>query len=180
MQDMNRIHRLLVAMAAVLAVAVAGARASEAKPESPVDVTFVSPEEFSDFTRSYSQKDDGQEGMMREFRAHLLNQARSLLQPGQRLEVKFLDIDLAGDFEPGRLHTAQGDNIRYLKEIYPPRVTIEFKLTGADGKVISEGKRELKELGYLMVTRLPSSDGLRYDKALLTDWMRREFRRSTR
>ena len=116
---------------------------------------------------------------MSEFRAHLVHQARSLLQPGQRLEVRFLDIDLAGDFEPGRMH-ASADHIRFLKEIYPPKVTLEFKLLGADGKVISEGKRELRELGYLHVTRLPTSDNLRYDKAVLTDWMRREFRRSSR
>lgn len=178
MHLMNR-SLALCAVATSLLVATAGVHAAETGAASPVEVTFVSPEDFRDFTQSHVSKDDGQEWMMSEFRAHLVNQARSLLQPGQRLEVRFLDIDLAGDFEPGRLHPS-GENIRYLKDIYPPRMTIEFKLTGADGKVLSEGKRKLSELGYLMVTRLPGSDGLRYDKALLTDWMRSEFRRSTR
>lgn len=153
--------------------------AADSAPVSPVTVSFEAPEKFTDFTRSYTARDDGQEQLMEELSAHIRHQARSLLQPGQHLDVRFLDIDLAGDFEPGRVPVGS-DHIRFLKEIYPPRMTFEFKLTGAEGKVISEGKRELKELGYLHITRLPSSDGLRYDKALLTDWMRREFRRSSR
>lgn len=178
MHHMNRSLRLLAVTTSLLVAAV-GVHAAETEAAGPVEVTFVSPEEFRDFTLSHVSKDDGQEMLMDEIRAHLVNQARSLLQPGQRLEVRFLDIDLAGDFEPGRIQP-HGDHIRYMKDIYPPRMTIEFKLMDASGKVISEGKRQLSELGYLMVTRLPASDGLRYDKALLTDWMRREFRRSTR
>ncbi len=179
MHHMNSPLRLLAATAALLGAVAVGAHAADAEAPSPVTVSFESPEKFTDFTMSHASRDDGQEQLMSEFRAHLVHQARSLLQPGQRLEVRFLDIDLAGDFEPGRMH-ASADHIRFLKEIYPPKVTLEFKLLGADGKVISEGKRELRELGYLHVTRLPTSDNLRYDKAVLTDWMRREFRRSSR
>lgn len=178
MHPMNRSFRLL-AFVAVFGVAASGVHAAESAAASQVTVSFESPADFADFSKSYPAKDDGQEEMMTEFRAHLVHQARSLLGAGQRLEVRFLDIDLAGDFEPGRFQGG-GDHIRFLKEIYPPRMTLEFRLLGADGKVISEGKRELKELGYLMTTRLPNRDSLRYDKALLTDWMRREFRRSSR
>ncbi len=178
MHHMNRLLRLFAVGTVCAGLLVAGVHAADTKEASPVTVMFESPAEFTDFTKSYPSKDDGQEEMMEELQAHLLHQARSLLQPGQHLDVRFLDINLAGDFEPGRVPS--GDHIRFLKEIYPPSMKLEFKLTGADGKVLSEGKRELRELGYLMVMRLPSSDNLRYDKALLTDWMRREFRRTSR
>lgn len=179
MNVMNYSLRHLAACATLLAFAVAGVSAADVSSNEQVSVVFESPEKFADFTKSYTARDDGQEQMMAELRAHVVNQARSLLAAGQRLEVRFLDIDLAGDFEPGRIHPS-ADHIRILKEIYPPSVKLEFRLLDAEGKVVSEGTRDLKELGYLMTTRLPSSDGMRYDKGLLTDWMRREFRRASR
>jgi len=46
--------------------------------------------------------------------------------------------------------------------------------------VVSEGKRQLQNLGYLMtLTPLPTSDPLRHDKELLSDWLRREFKRTS-
>ena len=45
-----------------------------------------------------------------------------------------------------------------MKDIYPPRVKLEFRLIGADGKVVSEGKRELQDLGYLMNLAPSTSD----------------------
>lgn len=176
---MKHTFRHLAVGVTLLTFAMAGAIAAETSSDEQVSVVFESPENFTDFTKSYTARDEGQDQLMAELRAHLVNQARSLLATGQRLEVRFLDIDLAGDFEPGRIHPS-ADHIRILKEIYPPSVKLEFRLLGADGKVMSEGKRELKELGYLVTTRLPSSDGMRYDKGLLTDWMRREFRRASR
>ena len=182
MHHMNRPTRL-VALFAAASLAFAGAAFAADQPvaaaEGPVTVTFESPEKYPDFTMSYPERDNRQDYLMTELRAHIAHQARSLLQPGQRLEVRFLEVDLAGDFEPGR-HGPGSDHIRYLKEIYPPSMTLEFRLLDSNGSVISEGRRELKELGYLSVTRLPNRDSLRYDKALLTDWMRREFRRTSR
>lgn len=45
--------------------------------------------------------------------------------------------------------------------------------------MVKEGKRRLQELGYLMTLSPPTSDSLRYDKGMISDWMRREFRRSS-
>ncbi|MSU45819.1 MAG: DUF3016 domain-containing protein [Lacunisphaera sp.] len=56
---------------------------------------------------------------------------------------------------------------------------IEFRLIDVGGKVVKEGKRRLQELGYLMTLSPPTSDSLRYDKGMISDWMRREFRRSS-
>ena len=103
--------------------------------------------------------------------------AHQYLKEGQVLSVRFTDIDLAGGFEPWRGH--QYNDIRIVKEIYPPRMDLEFKLTSAEGKIISEGKRQLRELGYLSRMVLPNNDPMRFDKQMLEDWMRREFGRSS-
>jgi hypothetical protein len=176
---MNRLFRFLVPALSLGAALTLAQAASQAPAGSPVTVTFVEPENYRDFSMSYAQRDYRQDYLMAELIAHIRNQARSLLLPGQRLELRILDVDLAGDFEPGRGY-AGADEIRFLKEIYPPSMELEFRLLSPDGNVISEGRREIRELGYLMVTRLPASDSLRFDKALLTDWMRREFRRAGR
>jgi len=66
-----------------------------------------------------------------------------------------------------------------VKDIYPPRVSLDFKLLDAEGKVISEGKRQLRDLSFQMTVALPSSDPLRYDKEMLSNWLRQEFKRRT-
>lgn len=70
-------------------------------------------------------------------------------------------------------------DVRVVKDIYPPRVSLDFKLLDAEGKVISEGKRQLRDLSFQMTVALPSSDPLRYDKEMLSNWLRQEFKRRT-
>jgi hypothetical protein len=58
-----------------------------------------------------------------------------------------------------------------------PRVQLKFQLLAADGKVVKEGTRHLSDPSYLYQIRLPGSqDPLYYDKALLKEWVRSEFR----
>ena len=88
--------------------------------------------------------------------------------------MKFTDIDLAGEYEPQR--GPQFMDVRIVKDIYPPRFDLEFKLTGADGKVISSGKRQLRDLNFMSRLVLPSSEPLRYEKDILKDWLRGEIK----
>ena len=43
--------------------------------------------------------------------------------------------------------------------------------------MLSEGKRQLADPGYLLTSALPTNDPLRYDKENLREWMWREFGR---
>src|SRR3546814_9462255 len=66
-----------------------------------------------------------------------------------------------------------------MRDIYPPRITLDFKLVGADGNVLAQGTRELSDIAYLQRgSPLADSDQLRYEKRLIDDWLRKEFRRS--
>ena len=78
-------------------------------------------------------------------------------------------------FVPG---TAPGDeaDIRIVKDIYPPRMTLRFVVKGADGQVLAEGERKLVDHGFLTGTNVNSNDSLRYEKRLIDDWLRREFK----
>jgi hypothetical protein len=146
-----------------------------AKPAADVVVTFAAPEKFTDAKDSYMDTERGREAVLTEISEHLVAQAGRYLAAGERLEITVTDVDLAGDFEPWRgMHF---DDIRIVKDIYPPRVSLEFRRLAADGRILSEGRRELRDLGYMLTVALRTSDPLRYDKELLSDWLRREFKR---
>src|SRR5690606_39529257 len=97
---------------------------------------------------------------------------------GQRLEVTSTDIERAGNFEPWQ--GMRTDHVRYMRDIYPPRISLDFTLTGVDGGVIAQGSRDLTDLSYLRGhPRARDNDPLRFEKQLLDDWLRREFGKPT-
>ena len=57
-------------------------------------------------------------------------------------------------------------------------MTLNFTLKGADGQVVAEGERKLVDHGFLMGSQVNSNDNLRYEKRLIDDWLRKEFRDS--
>lgn len=172
-----------------LAVTVAGgglgaAVAATAAPVQPpaaatsasaarVTVTYANPDDFSE-VRQFGQQDRfNNTNYLEPLKAYLIKRATRMLPAGDRLEVTVTDIKLAGAYEPW-----QNSNFRYvrfMKDIYPPRMDLTFKLIDSNGQVLREGTRKLRNLGYLQsgVTRAASSDNLRYDKALIDNWLRR-------
>lgn len=169
--------RFLLVFTVALAM-VAGVRAADEKLAAAAvrtTVTFEEPENFSDFREGVLTTAKDLEALQREFTNHLLRLSRLYVAEGQKLEIHFLDIDLAGDFEPWR--GPSYDRVRVVKDIYPPRITVLFRLTAADGTIVAEGRRELRNLSFLHSINLPTSDSLRHDKELLTLWLRREFKR---
>ena len=118
----------------------------------------------------------GRKANLNQIREYLVSRANKRLAEGQKLTVTFTDIDLAGDFEPWR--GPEGMDIRVVKDIYPPRMDLEFKLTGPDGAVLKEGKRQLRNLAFMSTLSINQNDALRFDKALLDDWLQSELGRS--
>ena len=106
---------------------------------------------------------------------HLRKRAQKELPAGEQLAVDITDIKRAGDYEPW--HGPQFDDTRFVRDIYPPRIVLNFKRTDADGRVVEEGQRTLRDLSFLMGPRpLSDSDPLRYEKRLIDDWLRQEFK----
>jgi hypothetical protein len=163
----------------LLGLTAAGALfAADTKPApGRITVIFSHPEKYADLRDGYSDIDNerGRERYLPFIREHLEQEAPRRLPAGQQLTVTFSEIDLAGDFEPWRgLHF---DDIRVVKNIYVPRLTFSFKVTDAAGKVLSEGERKLVELGFQAgITTGFRDDPLRYEKGMLDDWLREEFR----
>jgi hypothetical protein len=151
-------------------------RATTSEPKIVrADVQFFEPKNFTDVKDSYTG-DYERTTYLDQIRDYVMDQSKYYVPNGWHLSVTFTDIDMAGDFEPWR--GPQFDDIRIVKDIYPPRINLTFQLVDAEGHVVKEGKRELKDLAFLMKINMSfRDDPVRHEKALLDDWFRTEFPR---
>ena len=175
-----------VAMLGVIALAAAGLgpalsatpeaaqapASTTASPAARVSVTYDNPDNFTE-ARQFGQEDRfNGVTYLEPLKTHLVKQAARMLPPGYRLNVTITDIKLAGAYEPWQGIDLR--HVRFMKDIYPPRIDLTFQLIGSDGKVLREGSRKLRDMGYLQGNLLVSNtDRLRYDKALIDRWLRR-------
>ncbi len=106
---------------------------------------------------------------------HLKETVANRLTAGQMLTVTFTDIDLAGDFLPGR--RANMEDVRIIKDIYMPRMDLSFQLRDASGTVIREGERHLTDLNFQQnLSPIDRTQPLFHDKQLLNRWVEQEFK----
>jgi hypothetical protein len=176
MKRMAGSHRGTIAIFAALALwlgSIAPLAAAAATPaESSVSVTYVNPEQFTE-NRMYGRQDRfNRIDYLAQLKAYLIKQGQAVLKPGQSLHVDITDIQLAGAYEPW--HGSQWSYVRVMRDVYPPRIDLDFKLTDQDGNVLREGKRVLRDLDYLHSNlSLAAAEGapLYYDKALLHRWL---------
>jgi Protein of unknown function (DUF3016) len=139
-----------------------------------VEVTFVNPEKFTDVKDSDFGTERQREDILALLKEFLVERAPKFLPEGQVLAVTITDIDMAGDFEPWR--GPKFSDVRIVKDLYPPRIDLAFKVTDASGAVVKEGTQKLRDMSFQMsATPAFSSDSLRYEKALLDGWLRNEF-----
>ena len=138
-----------------------------------ITVEFKNPDDFRDVRDSLGGSTD--ENALAALRAYLQENATARLQPGQKLRVTFTDIDLAGDF-PGA-GGGRYDRIRVIRGIYIPRQEFFFEVKDAAGQIVKQGTRTLTDLNFQAAgLRIGSDQPFFYDKTLLEDWLRKEFK----
>ena len=142
---------------------------------STVTVSWGDPAQFTEITRSGNRAEAARGKWVTELAQYLGDNASTRLDEGQQLSLTLTDIDLAGDYEPWlgpRMH-----DVRMVRDIYPPRLSIEFSLTDANGQVVDQGERTLSDLGYLngLNTARKSTETLRYEKRMIDRWLQQEF-----
>jgi hypothetical protein len=166
---------------AILPIGGLVAAESKSKEDGQVTVNFSNPEKFTDVKENDTDMDNerGADRFLPQIRRHIQDVAKSRLEPGQKLTVTFTDIDLAGDFEPWR--GLQAHDVRIVKAIYVPRMSFNFSLVDESGNELKGGKRDLIDNAFQMRTTIGfRDDPLRYEKEMLSDWLRREFGRRSK
>lgn len=174
-----------LALACLLAMGSAQAKSNTVTdPDAPravadngtVQVQWTDPAQFSELRRSVNRWEAQRGDWVTSLATYLQKTATKQLPDGQRLDVTITDIKRAGDFEPW--HGPNMSDVRFMRDIYPPRITLQFTLSDAQGKVLDQGERKLSDSAYLMNSGMIRSDTdpLRYEKRMLDDWLRRELR----
>ena len=140
--------------------------------DSPVQVSWTDPAQFTEI-RSSSNRFEAQSGnWVYQLADYLRRSAVKRLPPGQTLEVQITDIKRAGEFEPQ--NGPRGNDIRIMRNIYPPRMTLTYRLGDSNGGVVSQGEERLSDMNYLGNLGLQSNnDPLRYEKNMIDQWLRR-------
>lgn len=143
-----------------------------ADPEAATEVHFTQPENYTD---AYLDRDQGRgasEEVLQALRQYIERLGERHLQPGQRLRMEVRDIDLAGRFESWHV---EAQHVRFMREITWPRIELHYTLE-QDGRTLVSREAVLRDQDYLrQPNRYTTSDRLRYEKAMLADWFRREI-----
>jgi len=176
-----RLVVLSLALALAASTATAGVRnvtdpqAPRALPEGDsVNVRWQDPARFSELRYSGNRWEAAQGNWVQELATYLRDRAQQRLPVGQRLDVDIVDIRRAGMFEPW--HGPNLQNTRIIRDVYPPRMTLNVRLTDASGNVIAQGERKLTDPGFLMSDSSSlNSDPLRFEKRLIDRWLTQEL-----
>lgn len=161
----------LLAATAML-VACAAPRPTGAPPGA-VSVSWSDPAQFAEARENQRDTPATREAWVSALGRHLAEQAAAVLPRDEKLDVRITDIKRAGGFEPWR--GPQADHLRVVRDVYPPRIELEFKRLAADGRVLHSGQRDLRDPSFLMRPNRYASDPLGHEKLLLDDWVRKEF-----
>lgn len=167
---MNRRKALFVLFAATALLGPAAATAAETSPA--VTVTYDHPEQFTETReeRAFAPMRASND-YLKTLKSYIERRAGKLLTHGERLDIVITDIDRAGSYEPWR--GPRLSDVRIIKDIYPPRIDLHFRLLDATGKVIREGQRKLRDPGFLTSEAVATgNDSLRYEKRLIDRWLR--------
>lgn len=166
----------LIVAAGALAGCAAGRDAGPpaAAPAGPVRVTHADLDRLVDERGGLQESEQARLAWVDALSGHLAERAAALLAEGQRLDVHLARVQRAGGFEPW--YGPRANELRIVRDIYPPRIDLDFKLLATDGSVLREGQRSLRSGAFMMRPNVyPSDDPLRYEKVLIDDWLRQEL-----
>lgn len=180
---MNRSLSATLLLAAALATVTANAAPRTVtspdaprtlQADGPVNVQWNDPATFTEIRQSHNRFEAERGDWVQQLARYLQTSAAKPLQAGQTLDITLVDIKRAGDYEPW--HGPRANDIRVMRDIYPPRITLQYTLKDASGRIVDEGEAKLTDTGYLHTLGLRSdSDPLRYEKRLIDDWVKRQL-----
>lgn len=169
----GRLYCLLLVGPAMFAIG--SAAAYQEATSARVQVAWAPLEQLSELknnppNRGWLRPDE----WMQSLGDQLRKSADRILPAGQQLRVRIDDVSLAGRFEP--LYRAGQQDVRIMREVYPPWMNLHFVLLAPDGTTLREGDAKLRDSSYLRrAVAANPSDPLRFDKRMIDDWLRREF-----
>ena len=156
---------VLLMAAAPAAAAAPGATVSTEHAE----VSYRNPAAFTEMDRSPNERRDWLDELSR----YVAKRAARTRPDGQRLLVTITDVQRAGRLEPWR--PGRLSDVRFVRDSTPPRIDLNFQLVSAQGAVLKEGSRELRDINFLSRAAFHRGDVLSYEKNLIDAWLRQDL-----
>ena len=144
--------------------------------EAPASLTvdFQNIEDYTDFSLHGLSEGRTLRAFKSELEPMLEKIAQKYIPAGQSLSITFTNIDMAGDIQPWR--NPNNDDIRYIEDIYPPRLTFTYELVEANGDIIQSGEETTSDLSFQTDPAAhihASSMSFFYEIELLKRWIRK-------
>ncbi|WP_394204585.1 DUF3016 domain-containing protein [Shewanella waksmanii] len=164
-------YLLFVGALASVNVAVA-----EEAPENPVTevgqvkITWQDPSSYRDVKAASDIQSRYEQRTFDNLTKELNKQFEKRFGTNQKLEMVVTDVDLAGDVRP--TFGATMNDIRVIKDIYPPRINFSYQVL-EDGKVVMGGEEKLTDLSFMHKVGRMDDKPLRHEYRLLEDWLKK-------
>ena len=132
-----------------------------------VKVNFIDPERYTDANLRQRYGRSANEPAMREIETYLWRLGEAYLQPGDKLTIDVLDVDLAGRFEPWQFNYR---DVRFMRQFTWPSIKVRYRLER--GSAVSQVVEEtVADRGYLtFLTTRDYSNIMPYEKVMLERW----------
>jgi hypothetical protein len=136
-----------------------------------IEVKWTEPSKYRDVKPSNNgSRKHFEEQTFKNLEKHFTKLAKQLPE-NQTLKIEVTDVDLAGDVNHGGIN-----RLRIIKEIYFPRIKFSYELVDNDKKSIVSGEVNLKDMNFMIGSRLKyRNDSLGYEKKMLDDWFKEIF-----
>jgi len=135
-----------------------------------VKIVWQSPKDFRDIKSSGEIQSRYEKRLFETLTENINKEAAKILKPNQKLEMTITDVDLAGDMRP--TFGATANDLRIIKDIYPPRITFSYQVLEND-KVIIAGDEKLTDMGFMGGIQSLSDKPFMYETKMLTDWLKK-------
>jgi len=170
---MRALGLALAVLLLAVATAVAAAPGATVSTER-AEVSYRNPAAFTEMDRSPNERLDWLDVLSR----YVAKRASRTLPDGERLLVTITDVQRAGRLEPWR--SSRLSDVRIVRDITPPRIDLTFQLVSAQGAVLKEGSRQLRDIDFLSHGIFHRGEVLGHEKNLIDAWLRQDFGPTTR
>ena len=143
-----------------------------------VSVTTANPATFTPAPGEVAESKAARAAWVEALCEHIADRIAASLPEGERVEVRISDIRRVAAM-PGAGRTSSSSSSSSSEpggqDVVPPRIVLSFKRLSPKGKVLQTASRTLQDSSLQLKGRRYTGDKLRYEKALVDDWVSKDF-----
>ncbi len=138
-----------------------------------VSVTTDNPASFTPVASERRDTKAERRAWVEKISEHFADRVAEALPDGERAEINISDIRRASVMS---MSDSAAGEARTRQEVVPPRIVLTFRRFSSKGKVVQAASRTLQDQALQLKGRRYADDPLRYEKALVDDWVEKEFK----